>query len=353
MATPGELIESFKLQAGFASQLGSPFTAALLEAAADSLRRGGFLRQAIGDWPGDPMMDVLPLRIAGALHGAVLAGKSDGLAKAYPKEGRMGDAAAAWSIGEGFLESNPQWLAQWLASPPQTNEVRRSCGLIAGLFVIARKFGRPLALLELGASAGLNQNLDAFAYRNDVWQWGAHDDIVIDTEWRGAPPPVGLLEIASRAACDQNPLDVSRAEDRLKLAAYVWPDQHDRMKRLQAAMNLARTRRSLVEKADAAAWTAARLAELRPGYVTVVYHSVFYLYPPPETRRKIAAAIETAGVERATADAPLAWLRFELEALIGGPPDSKRMLLDLVTWPGGERRILAEVDPHGRHVAWL
>jgi hypothetical protein len=83
-----------------------------------------------------------------------------------------------------------------------------------------------------------------------------------------------------------------------------------------------------------------------------VYHSVFLQYPPRETRAAIIAAIEAAG-ERATAAAPFAWLRFEPEVLLGGPRDSIRYLVDLITWPGAERRTIAITDGHTRFVELL
>ena len=60
-------------------------------------------------------------------------------------------------------------------------------------------------------------------------------------------------------------------------------------------------------------------------------------------------AIREAG-EAATPDAPLAWVRLEPEALTDGVRDSLRMVLDLTTWPGGERRVLAHTDGHVRGV---
>ena len=78
------------------------------------------------------------------------------------------------------------------------------------------------------------------------------------------------------------------------------------------------------------------------------YHSVFLQYPPREVRARIVAAIRAAG-EKATNATPVAWLRLEPEAVFG-PRDSTRFLLDVVTWPGGDRVCLAETDGHVRFV---
>jgi hypothetical protein len=82
-----------------------------------------------------------------------------------------------------------------------------------------------------------------------------------------------------------------------------------------------------------------------------VYHSVFLQYPPRATRHAIVAAITAAG-ERATPESPLGWLRYEPEVMLGGPPDSMRFVIDLLTWPGPVRRVLATTDGHARSVTW-
>lgn len=105
-----------------------------------------------------------------------------------------------------------------------------------------------------------------------------------------------------------------------------------------------------MERADAGEWLERKLAQRADDAVTVVYHSIFYQYPPSETRQRIADAIAASGKAKA---APLVWLRLEPEAVLGGPRDSVRILIDTITWPGAERRILAETDGHVRFVQSL
>lgn len=104
-----------------------------------------------------------------------------------------------------------------------------------------------------------------------------------------------------------------------------------------------------VERADASTWLRQKLRERAADAATIVYHSIFLQYPPREARAAIVAAIREAG-ERATPDAPLAWVRLEPEALTDGVRDSHRMVVDLTSWPGGERRILGYTDGHVRAV---
>jgi hypothetical protein len=341
---------AFRWQADKCREMGSPFTGALLDEAAASLERGGAAADAVGGWPGPPVQDALPLRLAGALHAVVLEGRDAALAAAYPHPDSAGDARAAWAAAEAYLRRCPEDVAERLRSPPQTNETGRALGLFPGLLRLAARFSEPIDLYELGASAGLNLNMDSFGYRTAAW--AREGSVPIAGDWRGAAPALAApLRVEQRAGCDQNPLDPSRPEDRRRLRAYVWADQFERKARLDAALALAQARGTQVDRADAADWIEARLAARRPGVLSVVYHSVFWQYPPEAARQRMEAAIRAAGAA-AVARAPLAWLRFEPEDAPAAAGGGFRYLVDMTVWPGGEREVLAEVDPHGRWVDW-
>ena len=118
------------------------------------------------------------------------------------------------------------------------------------------------------------------------------------------------------------------------------PDQAERLAQLEAALALADADPPRVDRADAADWLETRLAlEPEPGMTRVVMHSVAFQYFPDDTKRRVAAYIEAAGAA-ATAEAPLAWLRFEEQ------PGDGHFSLRLRTWPGA-RRLLAWAHPHG------
>jgi hypothetical protein len=131
-----------------------------------------------------------------------------------------------------------------------------------------------------------------------------------------------------------------------RLLAFVWADMRERIARLEAALAIAAADPPRVEQGDAADWLE-RILPAAPGKgaVRVVYHSVAYQYFPAPTRQRIETLMHRLGGE-ATADAPLAWLRYEQQP--GEPIQSLR----LRTWPGGDR-LLAWVHPHGAEVDWL
>jgi hypothetical protein len=164
--------------------------------------------------------------------------------------------------------------------------------------------------------------------------------------WEGPPPPIGApVRVIERLACDIAPVDLEDPPQRLRLRAYVWADQRERLSRLEGAIELARVHGPRVERADAAKWVRARLHEKVEGSATVLYHSIMWQYMPPATQEDIRASLEDAG-DRATSAAPLVWLRFE-------PLDSiSRPELRLTLWPGAREFRLAVAHPHGGSVSW-
>ena len=285
-----------------------------------------------------------PLRALGGLHFIVLSGRSDALAARYAQSG-AGDLAGA--IVAAVSEHGPL-MRTFMASPPQTNEVRRALCLLGGFLLAAEETGLPLRCLEIGASAGLNQFWDRFSYDlGPLGRWGdAASPVRLAGDWTGAAPPLHVAaRVVERAACDQRPVNIVNEVEALRLLAYVWPDQPERLARARAAIDLARRAGVAVQQADAADWTRAHAAP-KVGMATVLYHSIFWQYPPPETRAAIIANIHAAGAAAARS-APFAWLRME-----PGLDNALLTEVRLTTWPGGHERLLAVVHPHGATVDW-
>jgi hypothetical protein len=352
MADQSPLERALRLQAQACVAFGSAFSGTLMNKAAEDVERGGPTAAVMAAWAGDSarslFADAVPVRLLGALHAFALSGDAPTLSAAYPAPGRTGDPEAAWLEGRGLMQQHPQRFIDFMDHEPQTNEVRRSACLIGGFLTIAHETGLPMRCFEVGASAGLNQLWDRFYYRlGDVATWGdSGSSVGQDTTWNGPPPPLAArVNVIERAACDRRPVNISDPVARARLRAYVWADQLDRMKRLEAAIALARAEGVTVDTDDAVRWTADR-ALPRDGAATVLYHSVFWQYMPPDSQAALLAAIRSHGAA-ASEPAPFAWLRME-------PPahDLANMELRLTLWPDGEDRLLARVHPHGAEVNW-
>tara|TARA_R110002020_G_scaffold328837_2_gene544794 strand:- start:5516 stop:6580 length:1065 start_codon:yes stop_codon:yes gene_type:complete len=345
------ILDHFTEQARWCEDLGSPFTAALLRKFAEDFKANGPVADICADWTGNPRKDALGLRLAGALHHAVLTNAAPALAATYPGHLAEWKMEAVWAEAQPWLAAHIPDIRTFIKSPPQTNETRRSIALLPGFLELAATYRMPMHLLELGASAGLNQNWDRFTYDGGTWQRPGASDVTISTIWNG-PEPAHLDAapvIASRAACDLNPIDLTNEAALLRLKSYTWPDQAGRLARLDAAAELARHMGVRVEQADAVDWLAQKLTKRPSEGLTVIYHSVFLVYPSKEDVARMKRLIEEAGAA-ATETAPLAWLCFEPESLFGGDRASPRMQTRLQVWPGDEPRILNESDGHVTYV---
>ncbi len=340
--------DAFAKQAEWCANLGSPFTARLMEGFGQHLDRSTDAGRTVLDWKGPPdaLGDAVPLRLAGALHALVRRGRLPELAKVYPPN-TLPTTAALTSAAMAALREADAEISEWLRYVPQTNEVARSAVLYPGLMVVAAETKLPLALFEIGASAGLNLIPDRYAYLLGDMTLGQCDSpVVLSPKWSGALPTSVEPNIQSRQGCDRNPLDVSNASHRERLIAYIWADQMDRISRVEAAVELARKNSPRIDAADAADWVDQVIgSRAEKGVVRVLCHSIAYQYFPDKTKHRIASRMEIAGWQ-ATHDAPLAWLAFEQY-------QSEGPRLTLRLWPGDGERVLALGDAHGREVQWL
>lgn len=349
MNAPDALIDAFREQVRWCDKLGSPFNARLLDWLADDWLAGGPMRALIPEWTaGPPGQDLVPLRLAGGLHALALSGRHPALSALYPPAAGGFDAVALMPLLQRLLVDEAGHLRGYLASAPQTNEVMRSAVLIGGYAAVAQATGLPLALREIGASAGLNLLWDRFHYTLAAQTWGdAASPVRVSSDWRGnAPCLPEHITIADRRGNDLLPVDLRDPAAVQRLRAYVWPDQTARAARLQGAIALAQQALPIVDAGDAAAWVEAQLAAPREGVATVLVHSVVWQYLPPATRERIEAAL-AATATRASHAAPLAWLRMEFFA--PGAPAELRLTL----WPEGRERTLATAHPHGEWVEWI
>ena len=331
-------------QAQACEALGSNFTGQLCRVIAANLTDESPLERRLLNWPGDVSArgDSVPLRLAGALHGLVIDGSAPDLAAVYPPNPRPDDDGL-WQVVKAAMHRHASRLDQWLNRPPQTNEIGRSACLIAAAHWLAARFDMPFKLSELGASGGLNLNWDRYALRAADTRLGPGDGVLtLHPDWKGEPPVPARIRVAERRGVDLTPLDASNPEDALRLRAYLWPDQPDRLARTDAALRLPPAR---VDQGDAADWLASRLAEDTTNHLHLVYHTIAWQYFPPQTDQRATRALEDAGA-KASNDSPLAWLRME------GDTQSPGAGMSLRLWPGDHYFDLGRIDFHGRWVDW-
>jgi hypothetical protein len=342
-----EIERSFRKQGSVCDEMGSAIYADLLARCADDFAAGGLVARVVAGWQGHPVLDNLPLRLLGAAHFLALSGEAKALAEFFPSTGGRYLPGPAWQALRDLLESQMERIRGHLGEQIQTNEVRRCCALLGGFLSIARTHQWPLRLLEIGASAGLNQCFEQYGYRLGAERYGRVDAaLMLDCEWRGAALDTrGELRVASRAGCDVAPIDLADRRARLRLESFFWPDQTERLARLRAACEHTLRAGVRIERMRAADWLARELAVPASQHTRVLFHSVMWMYVPEDERHRIHDLLHDAGA-RATQDAPLAWLRME-----GVSYDHCEIRLR--SWPGGEDQLLGRCHYHGAWVEWL
>jgi hypothetical protein len=346
------LVNQFGSQVAACRKLGAPFTAELLERAAADLTAGGVTYDALRDHLDAPQPTATPLRLAGALHRLVLAGRAPELAAHYPRGDDPGDATAAWAAAVRAITDNLAYVREILTRPPQTNEVGRAAVLLGVGARLMAQAPLPVRLAELGASAGLNLRADQFAVTAATAPGGPvlygppHARVILAGAWAGElPPHAPPLDVTERRGCDLDPIDPTTPEGAQALQSYVWPEQTERLARLRGALDVARDVPAVVERMGAADFVAT-LAP-RTGTWLDVWHSVMWQYVPAEEQRLVAERL-AALAHRATADAPVAHAAFEPVDPASGP-----FRVTLRTWPeGGVVRVLGTAAPHGIPVTW-
>jgi hypothetical protein len=235
-----------------------------------------------------------------------------------------------------------------LSRTTQTNEPAR-CAVLLPLLA---QLPEPLALLEVGASAGLCLLPDHYGYdygnvRIDPTASGESCAPVFTCEVSGAAPmPKSIPRIAWRAGLDLNPVDVRSEHDAAWLETLVWPEQNERVARLRAAINIARRDPPNVFRGDLLT-DLPRLAATAPRDATlVVFHTAVLGYVLPQSaREQFAATVKQTGAVWISNEAPNV---FPSIAKAARPsPASGRFLISRngapVAWAG----------PHGQSLDWF
>ncbi|MCW2811524.1 MAG: hypothetical protein JWP61_1982, partial [Friedmanniella sp.] len=219
-------------------------------------------------------------------------------------------AAARWNgvpAPAPYAQFRRALLADWQtvadtvrSRATQTNEVGRLATLTPVLVRLQQRTGRPLALLEVGASAGLCLIPDRFGYRwvtgsgavvvpPSAPRPGAVPDPLVCTVTGPAPLPSAGPQVGWRAGVDLHPLDVLDDDAMAWLEILVWPEQQQRRDRLRQAVALARADPPRLVAGDLLERLPELLAEVPAGLTPVVFHSAVAAYLPDDRRAEFAA----------------------------------------------------------------
>jgi hypothetical protein len=252
-----------------------------------------------------------------------------------------------------FVRENRDALAVVMRSHhTQTNEVGRCAVILPALPK------GPLALIEVGASAGLCLMLDKYRYDYGATRIGNETSPVLlrcalETP---VPFPLDLPEIIWRRGLDIDPIDLNDPKGVRWLLACVWADHVERRRRLQAAIELCQKQPPVIKRGDMVDELPRLIEEAPNGALLVIFHSAVFPYVPAERRAAFLGVLAEASHRR-----DIVWLSNEgpraipeLDALA---PERKhlRFRLGRTHFSKGHarRELLALCHHHGWDLEWL
>ena len=295
----------------------------------------------------------IPVLFFTVVNDLLLRDQHDPLAAFYPYlAASPRPATEAYAAFRSFCLSHQDELrARLPVVRLQTNEVTRCANLVPAFDLVFRRGGRkPLSLIELGSSAGLNLNWMHYGYRYGSRQIGNLDSPVqISCELRGDllpplpevfPPVVGCLGI------ELSPLDVTCEDDVRWLRACIWPEEVGRYRLLDAALAVARQVPPHLLAGDASDLLPDVLAALPLDQTVCLWHSFALNQGTARVRAQVEDTLVAASRRQTI-------YRLSLEA----DPDQRDSLprLELFTYRGGalaNQQWLANCALHGERMEW-
>lgn len=254
----------------------------------------------------------------------------------------LGSPADIGSLQMLATDRQQELRAVMRARRTQTNEPARCATLLPAL----ARLPQPIALLEVGASAGLTLLVDRYSY-----DYGGHRITGTDPrapllacQPRGPVPiPERVPAVAWRAGLDINPLDVTDDDDVRWLECLLWPGEHGRAERLAAAIAAARRDPPAVHRGDLRTGLPALAHQAPPDATLVIYHSAVLAYVDDAGRRQFADTVR--GLDAV-------WLSNEAASVLPGIAVPAHDGATFVLVRDGTA-VVAFTDPHGGWLQWL
>ncbi|OIQ76153.1 hypothetical protein GALL_421680 [mine drainage metagenome] len=227
----------------------------------------------------------------------------------------------------------------------QTNEAARC----ATLLPLLAMFPGPLALLEVGASAGLCLYPDRYQYQYGTHRVGdSNSPLLLTCTTSGAVPiPNSVPEVVWRGGIDLNPLDLTNVSDFRWLESLVWPEHKERLANLRAAAGIVQSDPPHIVKGDLNDDLQALVNTVPSDATLVIFHSAVLAYLTDSKRQSF---VQQVGRLRGH------WISNEGSKVF---PDISREVPELP--PGSPARFLMALDgrpmawtaPHGQSIEWL
>ncbi len=286
----------------------------------------------------------------GAVQFLLLKGEDSELASFYPSLTAIPEPPeGAYPAFRHFCFKYADSIRMTLATRRvQTNEVGRCAFLFPGFAWISKDVnGRPLALIEIGTSAGLNLNWNRYGYRYDdeTIRGDPHSPVTITSRIRGdcfPPLPSAMPRISSSVGVDLRVVNVYKEDQALWLRSLIWPEHIERAQTLNAAIEYAKKYPPRLLEGDGISLLPALVDEISDEIPVCVFHTAVLGQLSPEDRSRLDELFDHYGKVRKL---------YHLSA----EGSSIEFNLGLAKWASGQRdyTVLAHCHAHGHWLEWL
>lgn len=231
----------------------------------------------------------------------------------------------------------------------QTNEVRRCSCLLPAFGIVSRQAkGLPLALVEIGASAGLNLLWDyyGYSYGNGLFYGSGASQVQLTCTVRGDRRPSFpeiFPQIASRIGIDLNPIDIRNESATNWLRSFIWPEHTARFDILNRAIEIALVHPPDLRRGDVLELLPRILETVSPGAFPCLFHTFVSNQMSPELHNRMENIIAGFGFER-----DISCISIDLTEKY------KYSRLELLSYTDGMKthRHLANCSGHSRWLEW-
>ncbi|KZZ84546.1 DUF2332 domain-containing protein [Bacillus sp. SJS] len=285
----------------------------------------------------------LPNLFFGAVHYLLLKGADHRLYDIYQNPV---DEGIWFPMFKEFCLAHKKEIALLLETKlVQTNEVRRCAYLFPVFQYIYEWTNKPLALLEIGTSAGLQLLWDQYAYSYGTGEvyGNTSSDLRIQSEWIGGKEPSlkkHVPPVSVRMGFDLNIVDLKDQEEYLWMKALIWPEHKERLAMFERAASLAGSQPVQFFEGDGTALVASAAEAVPNDSVLCVFHTHVANQMPDEAIERLLSSIQEIGRRR------------DVFHLYNNIEDR---FLHLDYWLDGKEytQTIAETDGHGRWFKWL
>jgi len=244
-----------------------------------------------------------PTVILAALHDLALAGRAPALAAAYAAAD--GEAAAGRAI-DTLLRMNDSVVAIAARRQVPTRETGRCVVLYPAIAEAARRVGATaVGLIDVGCSAGLNLNVDhvGITYSNGQSLGDPTSPVQMTSSVVGDRPiPTrSMPEVVARVGVDRDPVDVTDPDDARWLRACLWPDQPERLARLEVEIALAAAAPAVLLQGDAVEVMPDAFSRMPTDALPVVTTTWALSHYPLDSRLRFLHRLDEAAAGRAVA----------------------------------------------------